>query len=94
MSTSTNFNLQKTCKANVTLQWSQNLLKYALINNKQVLEILNYGSGIYKQSCNNKNIIIINSYHGSNYYKGPGNIKFRCIIMILLNNGCEKCKKL
>ena len=33
--------------------------------------------------------IIINNYHSRNYYKGPGNIKFRCIIMILFNTGLE-----
>ena len=41
------------------------------------------------RSWNYQIYIIINNYHGSNYYKGPGNINCRCIILILINNGIE-----
>ena len=51
------------------------IIKYALINNNSL--------GNIKMWC------CINSYHGNNYYEGPVNIKYRCIIMILLNNSHE-----
>ena len=53
------------------------------------IKIYSYIVAVYMNRFWNYKHIIINSDHGSNYYKGHGNIKCRCIILILFNNGIE-----